>query len=122
MLAKVTIGAINGGLFNYAGKAVSEAELDSIIEELKTKGIMKGKNNLNGTLSEVLENDYSKYDSTFKVVNGELVYKFEYSNEIIGVIIILFGVIGILGTGIVGNIVRSFAIKQLNFLGKNIPF
>ena len=36
--------------------------------------------------------------------------KFEYSNEIIGVIIILLGVIGILGTGIVGNIVRSFAI------------
>ena len=36
--------------------------------------------------------------------------KFEYSNEIVGVLIILFGVIGILGTGIVGNIVRSFAI------------
>lgn len=36
--------------------------------------------------------------------------KFEYSNEIVGVIIILLGVIGILGTGIVGNIVRSFAI------------
>ena len=36
--------------------------------------------------------------------------KFEYNNEIIGVIIILFGIIGILGTGIVGNIVRSFAI------------
>ena len=35
---------------------------------------------------------------------------FEYSNEIVGVIIILFGVIGILGTGIIGNIVRSFAI------------
>ena len=36
--------------------------------------------------------------------------KFEYSNEIVGVIIILLGIIGILGTGIVGNIVRSFAI------------
>lgn len=36
--------------------------------------------------------------------------KFEYNNEIIGVIIILLGIIGILGTGIVGNIVRSFAI------------
>lgn len=36
--------------------------------------------------------------------------KFEYSNEIVGVIIILFSIIGILGTGIVGNIVRSFAI------------
>lgn len=36
--------------------------------------------------------------------------KFEYSNEIVGVIIILLGVIGILGTGIIGNIVRSFAI------------
>ena len=35
---------------------------------------------------------------------------FEYSNEIVGVIIILLGVIGILGTGIIGNIVRSFAI------------
>lgn len=36
--------------------------------------------------------------------------KFEYSNEIVGVIIILLGVIGILGTGIIGNMVRSFAI------------
>lgn len=36
--------------------------------------------------------------------------KFEYSNEIIGVIVILLGIIGILGTGIVGNMVRSFAI------------
>ena len=36
--------------------------------------------------------------------------KFEYSNEIVGVIIILIGIIGILGTGIIGNMVRSFAI------------
>lgn len=36
--------------------------------------------------------------------------KFEYSNEIVGVIVILLGIIGILGTGIVGNLVRSFAI------------
>ena len=36
--------------------------------------------------------------------------KFEYSNEIVGVIVILLGIIGILGTGIVGNIVRSFSI------------
>ena len=35
---------------------------------------------------------------------------FEYSNEIVGVLIILISVIGILGTGIIGNIVRSFAI------------
>lgn len=36
--------------------------------------------------------------------------KFEYSNEIVGVIIILLGVIGLLGTGLVGNMVKSFAI------------
>lgn len=36
--------------------------------------------------------------------------KFEYSNEIVGVVVILLGIIGILGTGIVGNMVRSFAI------------
>ena len=36
--------------------------------------------------------------------------KFEYTNEIIGVIIILFGIIGILGTGIIGNLVKSFSI------------
>ena len=36
--------------------------------------------------------------------------KFEYSNEIVGVIIILLGVIGLLGTGIIGNMVKSFAI------------
>ena len=36
--------------------------------------------------------------------------KFEYSNEIVGVIIILLGIIGVLGTGIIGNMVKSFAI------------
>ena len=36
--------------------------------------------------------------------------KFEYNNEIVGVIVILLGIIGILGTGIIGNIIRSFAI------------
>ena len=36
--------------------------------------------------------------------------KFEYNNEIVGILIILIGIIGILGTGIVGHIVRSFAI------------
>lgn len=36
--------------------------------------------------------------------------KFEYTNEIIGVIIILLGVIGILGTGIIGKMVKSFSI------------
>ena len=36
--------------------------------------------------------------------------KFEYTNEIVGVIIILIGVIGILGTGIIGNMVKSFSI------------
>ena len=36
--------------------------------------------------------------------------KFEYTNEIVGVIIILFGIIGILGTGIIGNLVKSFSI------------
>lgn len=36
--------------------------------------------------------------------------KFEYSNEIVGIIIILVGIIGLLGTGIVGNMVKSFAI------------
>ena len=36
--------------------------------------------------------------------------KFEYNNEVIGVLIILVGIIGLLGTGIIGNIVKSFAI------------
>ena len=36
--------------------------------------------------------------------------KFEYSNEIVGVLIILFGIIGILGTGIIGEVVKDFAI------------
>ena len=61
----------------------------------------------------------NKYD--LLIIVGEIMAKkkskkdknannFEYSNEIVGVIIILLGVIGILGTGIIGNIVRSFAI------------
>ena len=36
--------------------------------------------------------------------------KFEFNNEIVGVLIILIGVIGLLGTGIIGNIVKNFAI------------
>ena len=36
--------------------------------------------------------------------------KFEYSNEIIGLIIILIAIIGIGGYGVVGHIIRSFAI------------
>jgi len=36
--------------------------------------------------------------------------KFEYNNEVIGVLIILVGIIGLLGTGIIGNMVKSFAI------------
>ena len=36
--------------------------------------------------------------------------KFEYSNEIIGVILILFSIIGMLGYGRAGNFIRSFAV------------
>ena len=36
--------------------------------------------------------------------------KFEYSNEIIGVILILFSIIGMLGSGRAGNFIRSFAV------------
>ena len=36
--------------------------------------------------------------------------KFEYSNEIVGVIIILLGGIGVLGAGLVGDMVKSYAI------------
>ena len=36
--------------------------------------------------------------------------KFEYNNEVIGLLIILVGIIGLLGTGIIGNMVKSFAI------------
>jgi len=36
--------------------------------------------------------------------------KFEYSNEIVGLIIILISIIGIGGYGLVGNIIKSFAI------------
>lgn len=74
ILTTVTIGSINGGLFNYTNKSVSITELASIIEELTSLGLLDGRNNLNGTLSQVLGGDYSKYDSTFKVVNGELIY------------------------------------------------
>jgi len=36
--------------------------------------------------------------------------KFEYSNEIIGVLLVLCAIIGILGYGPVGNFIRSFAV------------
>ena len=36
--------------------------------------------------------------------------KFEYSNEIIGVVLILFSIIGMLGYGRAGNFIRSFSV------------
>ena len=36
--------------------------------------------------------------------------KFEYSNEIIGVLLILLSIIGMLGYGRAGNFIRSFAV------------
>ena len=74
ILATVTIGTINGGLFDYAGKATGKAELSSILDRLEKVKIIQDNNNLNGTLSQVLGNEYSKYDTTFKIANGKLVY------------------------------------------------
>ena len=74
ILATVTIGAINGGLFDYAKKGASKTEIATILEKLETKRIRKGDENSNGTLSEVLEEDYSKYDSIFRIENGKLIY------------------------------------------------
>ena len=36
--------------------------------------------------------------------------KFEYSNEVIGVLFVLLAVIGMLGYGVAGNFIRSFAV------------
>ena len=36
--------------------------------------------------------------------------KFEYSNEVIGVLLILLSIIGMLGYGRAGNFIRSFAV------------
>ena len=36
--------------------------------------------------------------------------KFEYSNEIIGVLLILLSIIGMLGSGLAGNFIKSFAV------------
>ena len=74
ILATATIGAINGGLFDYAGEATGKAELFSILDHIEKIKTVRGNNYLDGTLSQVLGNEYSKYDSTFKIVNGKLVY------------------------------------------------
>lgn len=70
----VVTGIVNKGLFNNAVLAVKKSEIFSIIESVESKGLLVGKKNLNGKLSEVIKKDYTKYDSIFKVVNGELVY------------------------------------------------
>ena len=36
--------------------------------------------------------------------------KFEYSNEVIGVLFVLLAIIGMLGYGVAGNFIRSFAV------------
>ena len=36
--------------------------------------------------------------------------KFEYSNELIGIILIVFSIIGMLGYGKAGNFIRGFAV------------
>ena len=36
--------------------------------------------------------------------------KFEYSNEVIGVLLVLLAIIGMLGYGVAGNFIRSFSV------------
>ena len=36
--------------------------------------------------------------------------KFEYSNEIIGILFVLLAIIGMLGYGVAGNFIRSFSV------------
>ena len=36
--------------------------------------------------------------------------KFEYSNEVVGVLFVLLAIIGMLGYGVAGNFIRSFAV------------
>ena len=36
--------------------------------------------------------------------------KFEYSNEVVGVLFVLLAIIGMLGYGVAGNFIRSFSV------------
>ena len=113
LVGVVVTGTRDGKIFDYAGKAISQTELSSIIEELKTKGLLKGKENLNGTLSTVLGSNYSKYDSTFKVVNGELIYTGDDEN-------IIQTLLGIgQGEGTIQNASAICAVKGHNFKPAN---
>lgn len=75
ILATVVVTvSIDGGMFNYAKKAVSVTEFKDIIEQVEVKKIMKDDNKLTGSLIEILGDGYKKYNDILTVVNGKLVY------------------------------------------------
>lgn len=113
LVGVVVTNVHNRGIFNYAETAVTKTELASIIEDLEIEGVMKGKNNLNGKLSELLETDYSKYDNTFKVENGELIYS--GNNPTIIAYLFELGQ----GEGSIENASAICAIKGHNYMEAN---
>ena len=74
ILAAVSITSINQGLFDYAKTATKDTAIASMVEKFSMDGIISENPNLNGTASEIFGSDYEKYDSTFRVENGKLIY------------------------------------------------
>ena len=91
ILVAVTIGSINGGLFNYAGQAKKETAKSEEIETIQTAFFKaKGANKAGRVTETYLENELSQYNATvtkngnnFKVnINEERDYLINSNGEV----------------------------------------
>ena len=84
ILASVTIGAINGGLFNYAGDAKNKAEQSGEITAIQTAFITATDNSKTGKITATdLLNELKDYNATVTDIGKLFVIKIDESKEYI---------------------------------------
>ena len=80
ILASVTIGAINGGLFNYAGDAKRKAEISDLVKRIAEYQIINDTTIERGSINDILGIE-SQYNDKLEIENGKLVYKGDWSDN-----------------------------------------
>ena len=73
ILATVTVGAINGGLFGYAKKTKLQTEVSVLQEKLENKQILNRRTIEEGSINDSLGIE-SPYNDSLKIEDGEIVY------------------------------------------------
>ena len=73
ILAAVTIGVINGGLFGYARQSKIKTEIGEIKEQFEQTKVMSKTKIKDGTINDILKIN-SPYNDSIKIEDGKLVY------------------------------------------------